>query len=156
MTDQERTTVHETIQSDPVVRSRPIVRTYSDPATPAPAIATDRTVERTYRPAGPAATTVASRLVILAFGVLQVALILRIVLLLLDANVGNDVVALILGVTDPFVDPFRGMFSFDRVTADRGSVLDVAAVVALIGWSLVEALILAALHVFDRREVVIA
>ena len=73
------------------------------------------------------------------FGILQVALILRIILLLLVANPGNDVVALILNITDPFVEPFRGMFSLDRVTADQGSVLDVAAIVALIGWTLVEA-----------------
>ncbi len=85
---------------------------------------------------------------------LQVALILRIILLLLVANPGNDVVALILNVTDPFVEPFRGMFSLDRVTADQGSMLDVAAIVALIGWTLVEALILALLRVFDRRRVV--
>ncbi len=35
------------------------------------------------------------------------------------------------------------MFSLDKVTADQGSVLDVAALVALVGWTLVEALILA-------------
>ena len=65
----------------------------------------------------------------LPFGVLQVALILRI-LLLLVANTSNDVVQLILNVTDPFVEPFRGMFDLDRVTADQGSTLDIAAIVA--------------------------
>jgi len=54
-------------------------------------------------------------------------------------------------VTDPFVEPFIGMFDLNRVTADQGSVLDVAAIVALIGWTLVEALILAALRIFSRR-----
>jgi uncharacterized protein YggT (Ycf19 family) len=62
-------------------------------------------------------------------------------------------VALILGITDPFVEPFRGMFALDRVTADQGSQLDIAAVVALIGWTLIEMLILAALRIFDRRQV---
>jgi hypothetical protein len=52
--------------------------------------------------------------------------------------------------------PFRGMFSLVRVTGDQGSVLDIAAIVALIGWTLIEHLILALLRVFDRREVVTA
>ena len=86
-----------------------------------------------------------------AFGVLQALLLLRIVLLLLVANQGNDVVDAIFKITQPFVDPFVGMFSLNRVTADQGSVLDVAAIVALIGWTLVEALILAALRILSRR-----
>jgi uncharacterized protein YggT (Ycf19 family) len=84
------------------------------------------------------------------FGILQAALILRIILLLLVANPDNDVVSLILSITNPFVEPFRGMFSLDSVTAGE-SKLDVAAIVALIGWTLVEALILAGLRIFSRR-----
>jgi len=59
-------------------------------------------------------------------------------------------VSLILNITDPFVEPFRGMFSIDRVTAGQAK-LDIAALVALVGWTLVEALILAALRIFSRR-----
>jgi hypothetical protein len=110
-----------------------------------------RISERTVEPDGPGALTVAQRVVIFAFGILQVLLILRIILLLLVANPGNDIVSFVLGVTDPFVEPFIGMFQLNRVTADQGSVLDVAAIVALIGWSLVEALVLAALRIFSRR-----
>ena len=72
---------------------------------------------------------------------------------MLVANTSNDVVQLILNVTDPFVELFRGMFDLDRVTADQGSTLDIAAIVALIGWTLVELLVLALLRVFDRRRV---
>ena len=107
--------------------------------------------ERIVEPAGPGPLTVAQRVVIFLFGILQVLLILRIILLLLVANPGNDIVSFVLGVTDPFVEPFIGMFELNRVTADQGSVLDVAAIVALIGWTLVEALILAALRIFSRR-----
>ena len=107
--------------------------------------------ERIVEPATPGPLTVAMRVVVFAFGVLQALLILRIILLLLVANQGNDIVSFILGVTDPFVEPFIGMFDLNRVTADQGSVLDVAAIVALIGWTLVEALILAALRIFSRR-----
>jgi uncharacterized protein YggT (Ycf19 family) len=138
MTDYERVTTRET--------------TTTDPAVPAPSATAVRTTERAYAPAGPGGMTVIARLVTFLFGVLQVALILRIVLLLLVANTGNDVVRLILDITNPFVEPFRGMFALDRATADR-SVFDIAAVVALIGWTLVEALILALLRVFDRRTV---
>jgi uncharacterized protein YggT (Ycf19 family) len=133
MTDYERSTVVES--TDPV----------------APAGTSRRVSERVVEPAGPGPVTVAARVVMFAFGVLQVLLILRIILLLLVANPGNDIVSFVLGVTDPFVEPFIGMFQLNRVTADQGSVLDVAAIVALIGWTLVEALVLAALRIFSRR-----
>jgi uncharacterized protein YggT (Ycf19 family) len=139
MTDYERTTTHQSTSTDPMV---------TEPRSTAV-----RTTERAYVPAGPGGAAVLSRFVTFLFGVLQVALILRIILLLLVANVGNDVVQLILNVTDPFVEPFRGMFQLDRVTADQGSTLDIAAIVALIGWSLVELLVLALVRVFDRRTV---
>jgi uncharacterized protein YggT (Ycf19 family) len=139
MTDYERTTTQQTTSTDPLVTE--------------PRSSAVRTTERSYTPAGPGGATVAARLVTFLFGVLQVALILRIILLLLVANPGNDVVQLILTLTDPFVEPFRGMFQLDRVTADQGSTLDIAAIVALIGWTLVEMLILALIRVFDRRTV---
>ncbi len=143
MTDYERTTTHETTPPDPVA---PV------PAAPEPRSTAVRTTERAYKPAGPGVAAILGRFVTFLFGVLQVALILRIILLLLVANPGNDVVQLILNITDPFVEPFRGMFQLDRVTAGR-QVLDIAAIVALIGWTLVELLILALLRVFDRRSV---
>ena len=142
MTDYERTTTRETTTVDPAAAG------YSDPATQAASV---RTTERATVAPGPSGVTTAARIVTFLFGILQAALILRIILLLLVANVGNDVVSLILSITDPFVEPFRGMFAIDRVTADQGSKFDVAALVALIGWTLVEALILAALRIFSRR-----
>ena len=141
MTDYERTTTHQSTTVDP-----------AGPTAYDPRRATT-TTERTYAPPGPGTATVLARFVMFLFGVLQVALILRVILLLLVANQGNDVVQLIFNLTDPFVEPFRGMFQIDRVTADQGSKLDIAAIVALIGWTLVELLILALLRVFDRRSV---
>jgi len=138
MTDYQRTTTRETTSTDPYV-------------APTAAATSVRTTDTAYVAAGPGGATVASRVVTFAFGILQALLILRIILLLLVANPGNDIVSFILGVTDPFVEPFIGMFDLNRVTADQGSVLDVAAIVALIGWTLVEALILAALRIFSRR-----
>ena len=136
MTDYERRTETETHVSDP-----PVVRDAS----------TRRVSERYIEPAGPGPVSVAARIVTLAFGILQALLLLRIILLLLVANPGNEVVSFVLSATDPFVEPFRGMFQLDRVTGDQGSTLDIAAVVALIGWTLVELLILAALRIFNRR-----
>ncbi len=144
MTDYERTTTRETTTVDPAAPAAPGT---SEPATQAASV---QTTERAYVAPGPSGVTTASRVVTFLFGILQAALILRIILLLLVANPDNDVVALILNITDPFVEPFRGMFSIDRVTAGE-SKLDVAALVALIGWTLVEALILAGLRIFSRR-----
>jgi hypothetical protein len=120
----------------------------TDPYVPADS---RRVSERIVEPAAPGPVTLASRIVTFAFGVLQALLILRIILLLLVANPGNDIVGFILGVTDPFVEPFIGMFDLNRVTGDEGQVLDVAAIVALIGWTLLEAIILAGLRIFSRN-----
>jgi len=142
MTDYQQTTTRETQTVDPRV----------DPyGAPVAATNSVRTTESAYVAAGPGGATVASRVVTFAFGVLQALLILRIILLLLVANPGNDVVSFIFNITQPFVAPFVGMFSLNHVTADQGSVLDVAAIVALIGWTLVEALVLAAIRIFSRR-----
>jgi YGGT family protein len=144
MTDVERTTTRETQATQPAVDA------YGNPA-PAPAVTNVRTTESAYVARGPGGASVAARIVTLVFGVLQALLILRIILLLLVANAGNDVVRLIFNVTQPFVDPFLGMFALNRVTADQGSTFDIAALVALVGWTLVELLILAAIRIFARR-----
>jgi uncharacterized protein YggT (Ycf19 family) len=142
MTDYERQTVRETVVDETPVEPNPrnsAVRS------------TVRSTESAAVPARPEPVATAARVVYFLFGVLQALLILRIVLLLLIANPGNDIVALILNLTDPFVEPFRGMFALDRVGDREGSIFDLAALVALIGWTLVEALILAAMRIFARR-----
>jgi uncharacterized protein YggT (Ycf19 family) len=142
MTNYERATTRETR----VVEPAPTVTTRTEEP-----VTTVRTTDRAYIEPGPEGLSVVGRFVAFIFGVLQALLILRIVLLLLVANQGNDIVSFVLSVTDPFVEPFRGMFALDRVGANHGSLLDVAAVVALIGWTLIEALVLAALRIFARR-----
>jgi len=141
MTDYERTTTTETTTNDPPV---------ADPYV-APASSSVRTTDTAYVAPGPGGATYASRIVTFLFGILQALLIIRIILLLLVANRGNDVVQFVMNITQPFVDPFIGMFSLNRVAADQGSVLDVAAIVALIGWTLIELLILAGIRLFSRR-----
>jgi YggT family protein len=135
VTDYDRTTVRETT-TDPVAD---------------PVVAQDRVVTRSssYR-SGPTAGEVIRRFVVLLFGILQALLIIRIILLVLVANTGNDVVSFILAATDPFVEPFRGMFKLDQVRAGQ-SKLDIAAIVALVGWTLIEALVVALLSLGARR-----
>jgi hypothetical protein len=137
MTDYDRTTVRETAtDGTPVARD-----TY----------ARDRVVTReaSYR-AGPTGGEKIRRVVILLFGILQGLIILRLILLLLGANLDNGIVNFIVGITNPFVEPFRSMFAFDAVQSGR-QFLDVAAIVALIGWTLLELLIVAILSLGARR-----
>ncbi len=142
MSDYQRTTT-ETETTEPTPANA-----YE---APVPAARTVRTTDSAVVASGPGGTAFATRIVTFLFGILQALLILRIILLLLVANAGNDIVNLLFNVTKPFVEPFIGMFALNRVTADQGSVLDIAAIVALIGWTLVEALILAAIRIFSRR-----
>lgn len=141
MTDYQRTTTRETTV-DPAVDAS---------GAPAPVATSVRTTDTAYVASGPGGASLAARIVTFVFGILQVLLILRIVLLLLVANAGNDVVKLVFNITQPFVEPFLGMFALNRVAADQGSVFDIAALVALIAWTLVEMLILAAIRIFARR-----
>ena len=83
----------------------------------------------------------ASRIVILVFGLIQIVIGLRIVLLLLDAREGNALVQAILDISQVFVAPFEGILRSDALKSG-GSVLDVAAVLALIGWTLIELVVL--------------
>ena len=105
----------------------------------------ERRVTRT-----PSGGEVAGRIVVLLFGIVQVLIILRIVLLLLNAREGNDLVSFILNTSQIFVAPFNGMLNVNNLESGS-SVLDVAAILALVGWTVLEAIILAAVGIF-RRE----
>ncbi len=94
----------------------------------------------------------ARRVVVLLFSILQVLIAIRIVLLALAANPGNALVAFIYSVTEPFIAPFRGIFAIDQVSPGAGSVFDIGALVALVGWVLIELLILAILSIADRNR----
>lgn len=101
--------------------------------------------------AGAGPMVLVRRVLGLLFGILVVLIGLRILLLLLGANEGNALVDGIYGITEIFVAPFRGVFAIDQVSPTGNSVLDVAAVVALVGWALVALLIMAILSLADRR-----
>jgi YGGT family len=126
-------------------------------------VRTDETVDPVY-PAGQEvvdSTTVVSpsggelgrRLVVLIFGIIQLLILLRIVLLLLDAREGNDLVSFILNASQVFVAPFIGIFNTDALKAG-GSILDIAAIAALVGWTVLEAIALWIVNLFRRETVV--
>ena len=140
MTYEKR--VNEVTTNEPV---------YTDPAAGGTVVTPTRSstvVERTdVQPSG---GEMIRRLVVLVFGIIQVFIVLRIVLLLLDAREGNGLVSFILDVSQLFVAPFIGIFNTDALRAS-GSILDIAAIAALVGWTILEVIVLWAVNLM-RRE----
>lgn len=81
------------------------------------------------------------RAIVYLFGLIQLLLVLRIVLLLVAAREGNAIVAFVYNLSEIFVLPFRGILGINEIAAGQ-SALDVAAIVALIGWTIIELIIL--------------
>jgi hypothetical protein len=106
-----------------------------------------KTVVERGRPSG---GEFARRIVILIFGIVQVLIALRFVLLLLDAREANTIVKGILDLSQIFVAPFDGILRTDALHA-RGSTLDITAIVAFVGWTILEMIVIWAVNIF-RRE----
>ncbi len=111
---------------------------------------TVRTDSRRTTRTGPGGSEMARRVIVLVFGLIQLLIGARIVLLLLDAREANALVSGILNVSQVFVAPFEGILRTDSLNA-AGSTLDVAAVVALVGWTVIELVVLWVVGLF-RRE----
>jgi hypothetical protein len=90
------------------------------------------------------------RIVVLVFGLIQIVIAVRFVLLLLNARESNGLVSGILNISQLFVGPFEGILRTDALHS-AGSVLDIAAIVAFIGWTIIELIVLWAVGIF-RRE----
>jgi hypothetical protein len=119
-------------------------------STPAGAREVVRTDSRHTTGGSPGGSELARRIIILVFGLIQLVIGARIVLLLLDAREANDLVAGILNVSQVFVAPFEGILRTDALRA-AGSVLDITAIVALVGWTVLELVAIWAIGIF-RRE----
>jgi hypothetical protein len=90
------------------------------------------------------------RIVVLLFGLIQIVIGARFVLLLVDAREANALVSAILNISQVFVAPFEGILRTDALQA-AGSVLDITAVLAFAGWTVLELIVIWAVGVF-RRE----
>jgi hypothetical protein len=101
------------------------------------------------QPRGTGAWVLLIRVVTVLFGLLQLFLVLRVLLLLLGADQSNTIVNDIYLGTNGFVEPFRGIFAFDAIPTSGKSFLDVAAIVALVGWTIVEGIVLAVLRILE-------
>lgn len=125
-------------------------------AVPAPAGTTPtshqvvRTESQRITRAGPGGSEMGRRIVVLVFGLIQVVIGARFLLLLLDAREANGLVSGILNLSQVFVAPFEGILRTDALHA-AGSTLDITAVVAFVGWTVLELIVIWALGIF-RRE----
>ncbi len=98
----------------------------------------------------PGGAELSRRIVVLLFGLIQLVIGLRVVLLALDARTGNAVVSGVVNVSQVFVAPFNGVLHTNALQSG-GATLDLAALVALVGWTVLELVALWAISVF-RRE----
>jgi prepilin signal peptidase PulO-like enzyme (type II secretory pathway) len=152
MTYEERE-VRQTSQDPTVVGTRDdVVGTRDETVTTRTPYAQNQVVSRSTA-VSPSAGELGRRVILLIFGIIQILIILRIVLLLLNAREGNDLVAFILNTSQVFVSPFNGIFNRDELRAS-GSVLDIAAVAAFVGWTVLEWILLWAMNLFRRETVV--
>ncbi|HEX9549577.1 MAG: hypothetical protein A2V84_11730 [Chloroflexi bacterium RBG_16_70_13] len=120
----------------------------TEPATAA-GPETIRTESRHTTASGPGGSEMTRRVVVLLFGLVQVVIGLRFVLLLLDAREANGLVSGILNISQLFVAPFEGILRTDALHAS-GSILDVTAIVAFVGWTILELIVLWAVGIFRR------
>lgn len=105
------------------------------------------TTRREIRPSG---GETFRRVVILIFGIIQILIGLRFVLLLIDADEANGLVSAILSFSQLFVGPFEGVLRTSYLAA-QGSYLDITAIVAFVGWTLLEVVLIWGARIF-RRE----
>lgn len=111
---------------------------------PVETVVVDPPVERDVRPSP---LGVLQRWIVFVFGLIELFIGLRILLLLFAARESNDLVAGIYNLSEIFVAPFRGILRIAEVQAGAAE-LDTGAIVALVGWVIIELVVLAALRIF--------
>lgn len=85
------------------------------------------------------------RIVVLLFGIVQLFIVLRFVLILLSASSSAGIVSAVYSFSHIFVGPFEGIF---KAVA---SGFDVASLSAFVGWTIIEVVVLAILQIVTRR-----
>jgi hypothetical protein len=112
---------------------------------------TVRTDSRHVSATSPGGSEMIRRVVLLVFGLIQLLIGLRFVLLLLDAREANGLVSGIINVSQLLVAPFEGILRTDALHS-AGSVFDVTAIVALVGWTILELVVIWAVGIFRRQQ----
>jgi len=125
------------------------------PTTTESGALSNRTVTSRQVDVRPSNNETVRRIVVLVFGLIQIVIGLRIVLLLLNARTGNFLVSVINNLGGVLIAPFEGILRTNALSAG-GSVLDFAAIVALVGWTIIEAIVIWSLAVFRRDGAVAA
>lgn len=143
--DEKRVVEQQSVTTPP-----PDTTTQTEPVRyPDEAVSRSTVVSETLRHA-PSGAETARRVVVFLFGIIQALIAVRIVLLLIDANQANGLVRFIYDLSAFFVGPFEGVLNTNAVAAGA-SVFDIAALVALVGWTILEVLIIAGIGI-ARRE----
>lgn len=143
--DEERVVERQSVTTPPADTTP-----YAEPAgyPPEPVIQSSVVSETVRR--SPSGAETARRAVVFLFGIVQALIVIRIVLLLAWANQANDLVRFIYDTSAFFIGPFEGILRTNAISAGH-SVLDIAALVALVGWTVLEFLVIALIRI-GRRE----
>jgi YGGT family protein len=145
MVDEERVVEQQSVTTPPADTTTP----HAEPVPPNPTVSHAAVVSETVRRT-PSGAETARRVVVFLFGIIQALIAVRIVLLLIDANQANGLVRFIYDLSSFFVGPFEGVLHTNAVQAGA-SIFDIAALVALVGWTILEVLIIAGIGI-ARRE----
>jgi uncharacterized protein YggT (Ycf19 family) len=94
-----------------------------------------------------------AQLIYVVFGIGITLIVIRIILKALAANPGAGFTSLIYNITDPLVAPFQGVFSTPR---SHDSVLDLAAILAIIVYALLTWLVARLVDLIQRRSAPVA
>lgn len=141
--------MHETEEREMASEiDRKVITTQPSTVTGGPVVQTESTRITT---AGPGPSELSRRIIVLVFGLIQLLIGARILLLLLDAREANPIVSAILNVSEVFVAPFEGILRTDALTSS-GSILDVTAIVALVGWTILELVLIWVIGIFRHRS----
>ncbi|MBA3688095.1 MAG: YggT family protein [Chloroflexi bacterium] len=146
--DEKRVVERQSVTTPPADTTTYVEPVAEPVRAPAP-VSNTSVVSETVRHS-PSGAEVARRVVVFIFGIIQALIVIRIVLLLADANQANQLVRFLYDTSAFFVGPFEGILNTNAVQAGA-SIFDIAALVALIGWTILEVLIIALIGI-ARRE----
>jgi uncharacterized protein YggT (Ycf19 family) len=131
-------------------RTLPSMTTEHPTSAPIVAAAPRSTVDIGKAPAASSGSSIwtATRVIALVLTVLETLLLARFALLLFGANASQPLVSFVYGITDPLVRPFQGIFGQPA----GPPTLDIAAVLAIMFFLLLGALVVAGVRAVTGRQ----